>query len=83
MSERSYRWVQVINTQTIQGVTIQLIGTSSFEDKRLGLDQLILRHRLQIQRDFPGLADSDICSRWLIFMEAGGEMSHEVIDILQ
>lgn len=79
MNERLYRWVQVINTQTIQGVTIQLIGTTSTEDKNIGLDELLLRHRFQIQRDFPGLVDSDICSRWIIFMSADGLMSHEII----
>ena len=79
MDERLYRWVQVINTQTIQGVTIQLIGTTSSEDKNMGLDKLLLRHRLQIQRDFPGLVDSDICSRWIIFMSADSQMSQEAI----
>ena len=79
MNERLYRWVQVVNTATVDGKTIQLIGTTSAEDKKSGLDELLLRHRLQIQRDFPGLADSDICSRWIIFMSADGQMSHEVI----
>lgn len=78
MDERLYRWVQVVNTATVAGQTIQLIGTTS-GDKKSNLDELLLRHRLQIQRDFPSLADSDICSRWIIFMSADGQMSHEVI----
>ena len=78
MNERVYRWVQVVNTATVAGKTIQLIGTTS-GDKKSGLDELLLRHRLQIQRDFPGLADSDICSRWIIFMSADGQMSQEAI----
>ena len=78
MNERLYRWVQVINTATVDGKTIQLIGTTS-GDKKSGLDELLLRHRLQIQQDLPGFTDSDIDSRWVTFMNAKGEMSYKFI----
>ena len=79
MDERLYRWVQVVNTVTVDGKTIQLIGTTSAEDKKSGLDELLLRHRLQIQRDLPSFTDSDIDSRWVTFMNAKGEMSYKFI----
>ena len=79
MDERSYRWVQVVNTATVHGQTIQLIGTTSAEDKEGSLDELLLRHRVQIQQDLPGFTDSDIDSRWVTFMNAKGEMSYKFI----
>ena len=68
IESRSYRYVQSVTTITEQGVMAQLIGTTDSEDRTQGLDDLILRHRMQM-----GAVQVRVMS--IVFMSADGTMS--------
>lgn len=79
LPEKRFRWVQVITSVTTEGFVVQLIGTTNSEDKTEGLDDLILRHRLQLKKDGdPKLQLSAVC-----FMNSNGEMSHQNLPLNQ
>lgn len=68
----SYKHVQVLTSQTKSGKIVVLIGTHNMDDKKFGLGDLLLRHRLQINND-----GDEVVWTSVAYLNSKGEMSME------